>query len=183
MKKSPIVKNHQKGYTKECGVVCALPRGCMLNKCQKRIKMESKWWTICITSFKIYWKYRDKKLGTWKYKNQNETKATLSDLPTCYMSLYRMPSTVVNTTEKLYRNFLWKGGSLQGSHLVWWDKVIKTHAQGGLGLQSLIDKNRVLLAKWIWRYCHEDGALWKQIIDAKYKVILSKPWPNTNFPN
>lgn len=117
----------------------------MLNKCQKRIKMESKWWTICITSFKIYWKYRDKKLGTWKYRNQNETKATLSDLPTCYMSLYRMPSTVVNTTEKLYRNFLWKGGSLQGSHLVWWDKVIKTHAQGGLGLQSLIDKTVLFL--------------------------------------
>jgi hypothetical protein len=40
--------------------------------------------------------------------------------------------------------------------------------QGGLGVGSLISKNRVLLLKWIWRLSSPSTRLWKMIISSMY---------------
>lgn len=42
--------------------------------------------------------------------------------------------------------------------------------RGGLGIRDLRDLNRALLAKWLWRYGKEPNALWRKVIDAKYKA-------------
>lgn len=70
-----------------------------------------------------------------------------------------------------------------GSHLIRWDKMLNSHAQGALDLQRLLDKYRALLAKWVWRYYHEGEALWKQVIDAKHGKSSLGSWPNSSFPN
>jgi hypothetical protein len=36
-------------------------------------------------------------------------KSTLSNLPTYYLSLFRIPVGVTNRIEKIQRNFLWEG--------------------------------------------------------------------------
>jgi hypothetical protein len=35
-------------------------------------------------------------------------KSTLSNLPTYFLSLFRLPVSIANRIEKLYRDFLWK---------------------------------------------------------------------------
>jgi len=41
--------------------------------------------------------------------------------------------------------------------------------QGGLGIGSLMSKNRALLFKWIWRLSSSSCALWKSLIIYLYK--------------
>lgn len=40
--------------------------------------------------------------------------------------------------------------------------------QGGLGLHSTRDKNKALLAKWVWHYNQEKNVLWRKLIKEKY---------------
>ena len=65
-----------------------------------------------------------------------------------------MTSKVISKIERLYRSFMWKGGT----HNVKWDKVSKPRSHGSLGIQSIEHENKALLAKWIWRYDHEENA-------------------------
>lgn len=68
-----------------------------------------------------------------------------------------------------------------GQSLVRWDQVQKPTEEGGLGLFSIKDKNRVLLAKWIWRFQVEESALWREVIIAKYGLTdLRFPLSSSN---
>lgn len=71
--------------------------------------------------------------------------------------------------EKIMRHFLWNGtDTKRGQNLVRWEKIIRPIEEGGLGITNIKDKNKALLAKWIWRYLLEESALWRRVIDAKY---------------
>jgi hypothetical protein len=51
-------------------------------------------------------------------------KSTLANIPTYYMSLFKIPVKVANRIEKLQRDFLWGGvGEEFKYHLVKWSKV------------------------------------------------------------
>lgn len=52
---------------------------------------------------------------------------------------------------------------------------------GSLGLGSLENKNRALLAQWWWR-CGDKEALWRTIIAIKYGEDNWGRWPNLS-PN
>jgi hypothetical protein len=96
-------------------------------------------------------------------------KSTLSNLPTYFLSLFPIPSSVVSRIEKLHRDFL--GGSLGEEfkyHLVSWSTVCSPISEGGLGIRNLRIFKKALLEKWLWCYEHEIEALWRSIVDAKY---------------
>jgi hypothetical protein len=96
-------------------------------------------------------------------------KSTLANIPTYYMSLFKIPVKVANRIEKLQRDFLWGGvGEEFKYHLVRWSKVCSPLSEGGLGLRKLVDFNRALLGKWLWRYGHEREAWWRVVVEAKY---------------
>ena len=44
---------------------------------------------------------------------------------------------------------------------------------GGMGIPYVADMNLCLLASWVKRYFLDDGKIWKQIIDAKYRTHSS----------
>ena len=76
-------------------------------------------------------------------------KSTLANIPTYYMSLFKIPIKVANRIEKLQCDFLWGGvGEEFKYHLVKWSKVCSPLLAGGLGLRKLVDFNRALLGKW-----------------------------------
>jgi hypothetical protein len=59
-------------------------------------------------------------------------KSTLANIPTYYMSLFKIPVKVANHIEKLQRDFLWGGvGEEFKYHLVKWSKVCSPLSVGG----------------------------------------------------
>lgn len=58
--------------------------------------------------------------------------------------------------ETYFRNFLWNDvDELHRYHLVDWNSVCLPMDCGGLGVRSSNNHNRVLLAKWLWRFGSE----------------------------
>ncbi|KAL0552328.1 hypothetical protein IC582_011437 [Cucumis melo] len=117
-----------------------------------------------------------KKLNNWKYAQISKggrltlIKSTLSSLPIYQLSVFQAPSLTCKNIEKFWRNFLWKGNNRsEGSHLINWTKVTKSKEEGGLGISRLHVTNKALLTKWLWRYLSEPKALWRRLIQCKYK--------------
>uniref|UniRef100_A0A0A0KNP5 Uncharacterized protein n=1 Tax=Cucumis sativus TaxID=3659 RepID=A0A0A0KNP5_CUCSA len=79
-------------------------------------------------------------------------------------------------------SFLSKGGTnSKGVNLVGWNKLTKPLSHGGLSIQG-IGQNEAVLAEWIWWYFHEEGALWRQVINVNYGVNKDSSWPTVSFP-
>ncbi len=68
--------------------------------------------------------------------------------------------------EKLCRDFLWGSTSEKRKlHMVSWKKVTLYKYLGGLGIFSMRDKNKALLAKFCWRIMTH--AQWSQMLTKK----------------
>lgn len=115
-------------------------------------------------------KFQDK-LTTWKAKSLSFggkvtlAKAVLGNLPTYFMSIFAVPKGVIDTLERIKRNFIWS--KEYGKEIIcWvaWDKLISLKMIGGIGLGSITSLNISLLAKWMWRLKSDNSALWAQTI-------------------
>lgn len=56
-------------------------------------------------------------------------------------------------------------------HLIVWKDISKPKRNGGLGIQRIRDANKALLYKWLWRFGHENGSLWREVIASKYGLV------------
>lgn len=93
----------------------------------------------------------------------------LSNIPICFLSLFKAPKGVVVNLEKLMREFLWSGSREEKrDHLIGWDLVRRPKEEGGLGLGNIEAKNLSLLGKWLWRYLLEADSLWHKVIKSKF---------------
>ena len=95
-----------------------------------------------------------RKLAIWKRQYISEggrltlIRSTLSNMPIYLMLVFRLPKGVQNRLEKIQRDFLWGGGSLERKiHLVNWKYACSSKEKGGLGIRSLSIVNRALLGK------------------------------------
>jgi GTPase involved in cell partitioning and DNA repair len=52
-------------------------------------------------------------------------------------------------------------------HLVKWSKICTLIISWGLRVKTLIQFNRALLVKWLWRYAREMESLWRLVVDNK----------------
>ena len=84
----------------------------------------------------------ERRLAGWKRSYLSKggrltlNKSTLSSLPTYFLSLFPVPSSVAHRIEKLQRDFLWGGlGDEFKYHLVNWHTICAPIQQGGLGLR------------------------------------------------
>lgn len=77
----------------------------------------------------------------------------MGSLGTLIFSLHKAPQRIIKELEGLRRDFFWVGNQAE-KRIPWvkWEKVLIDKDKGGLGIRSLETLNKVLLAKWCWRY-------------------------------
>ncbi|WKA12713.1 hypothetical protein VitviT2T_030072 [Vitis vinifera] len=116
------------------------------------------------------------KLALWKRQYLSKggritlIKSTLASMPLYQLSLFRMPKGVARRLEKLQRDFLWGGGSTgRKAHLVSWEKVCVSKEKERLGLRKIVQLNKALLGKWVWRFARAKDEMWKRVLVAKYE--------------
>lgn len=61
-------------------------------------------------------------------------------------------------------------------HFVNWKEVKKSLWQGGLGIRSLVEMNRALHGKWIWRYLTGEDRLWRRVVEARWGSWSGNGW-------
>ena len=69
-------------------------------------------------------------------------------IPNYAMQCVALPAKILNSINRLSRNFLWGSSeSKKRLHLVGWKKIAKSKKDGGLGIQVAKAKNVANLAK------------------------------------
>ncbi|XP_048490068.1 uncharacterized protein LOC125492022 [Beta vulgaris subsp. vulgaris] len=87
------------------------------------------------------------------------------------MSLFAIPKGIIDEINKIQRRFLWCGHTDTNPIApVAWEMIQLPKSLGGLSVGNLLHKNLALLFKWVWRYLHEPDALWRRIVQEKYKL-------------
>ncbi|XP_058776499.1 uncharacterized protein LOC131650805 [Vicia villosa] len=92
------------------------------------------------------------------------------DAATNFLACKRAPIKVLNQIRGIQRNFLWSGKANKRSiNWVKWETICKPKDKRGLGVRDVGDFNRALLLKWKWRLLKDDGAVWKDFVQWRYK--------------
>ncbi|GKA71395.1 RNA-directed DNA polymerase, eukaryota, partial [Tanacetum coccineum] len=124
----------------------------------------------------IIWKFSSK-LAHWKVRllsvggRLSLIKSVLGNLPTYYMSLYLMPSSIQKKLEMM-RNKFFIGGEEGERKITWvkWEKCLSSRELGGLGIGSIHALNLGLIFKWIWRFLSHKNDLWARVISNIYGI-------------
>jgi hypothetical protein len=118
-----------------------------------------------------------KRIASWKGKLLSHAaklmliKTCLSSIPVYLLSFIKFPKWAIKILNTHMANCLWDDSDGNHKyHLVNWESVCMCKEYGGLGIPDIRDLNICLLGSWIRRYQADDGKLWKQIIDFKYKT-------------
>ena len=83
------------------------------------------------------------------------SQAVISTIPSYVMQGCIIPSRVLNSLDRINRNFVWgSNDSVKKMHMINWKKVTKPKAKDGLGLQEAKGRNLTLAAKLSWRMHH-----------------------------
>lgn len=88
--------------------------------------------------------------------------------PIVAMSYCGVTAAVLDSIEKMYRDFLW-GDTAEHRrlHLVSWEKICKRKEEGGLGFRCLKPWRTYLLARNLGRALSQPSSIWAQVVRAK----------------
>ena len=107
-----------------------------------------------------------KRLAIWKGRHISFAgrvtliKSVISVIPLYFISIFKIPQSVLNTIVKIQRDFLW-GWGFEGRKIAWvkWEQMCKPKEEGRLGLKDMRFFNFALLGKWKWRLVNEEPGL------------------------
>jgi hypothetical protein len=116
-----------------------------------------------------------KRLQDWKLTFLSQAgkeillKAVVQAIPTYCMSVFKLPKTLCTEINSMMMRFFW-GHKEKEKRIHWlsWSKLSTSKAQGGMGFRDIVNFNKALLAKQIWRLWKFPNSLIATIMKAKY---------------
>lgn len=100
----------------------------------------------------------------------------LAALPTCFLSLFRRGWRMIS--KKVLRDFLWEGhDDWGGEHFVSWSTVCLPNNFWGLGISNILNRNKALTIKWLWRDFLEQHSHWAMVIPRATQNIRNPLYP------
>ncbi|GJU36662.1 RNA-directed DNA polymerase, eukaryota, reverse transcriptase zinc-binding domain protein [Tanacetum coccineum] len=94
-------------------------------------------------------------------------KSVLGSMPIYYMSIFKVPKSVLKRLESIRgRFFNGHASNCKKTSWVRWQNVLASKEKGGLGVSSLYALNRGLMFKWVWRFFTQNNSLWTKVIKA-----------------
>jgi len=95
-------------------------------------------------------------------------KAVLESIPVYWLTLYKVPVSILTGIRKRIFSFIWKGGHKNKKmHLASWEILSKPKKKGGWGLKNLSIFSQALRMKSLWRSLNAN-TFWSQVIRDKY---------------
>jgi hypothetical protein len=103
-------------------------------------------------------------------------KSVLQAIPSYVMSIFQLPTTLINTIEKMMNSFWWGHGRTNQRGINWlrWEKLSMHKVNGGLGFKDLTAFNLAMLGKQGWKFLTEPNSLVSRMYKARY-------FPNNTF--
>lgn len=115
------------------------------------------------------YKWNNSKLS--KVAKSTLINSSLLSFPTYYLSVYPIPDFVLAAITKIIRNFFWnQGGNGKGIHTVAWNNITNFRSEGGLSIRNLSIVRHSLMAKHVFKYLNQGGAIWVDILHFKYGI-------------
>ncbi|KAL9816500.1 putative RNA-directed DNA polymerase [Arabidopsis thaliana] len=103
-------------------------------------------------------------------------KSVLVSITNFWISAYRLPNSCLKEIEKICAAFLWSGPDLNPNRAkIAWTEICKPINEGGLGIKSLVEANKVSCLKLVWRILSKSESLWVTWI-WKYLIRKGSFW-------
>jgi ribonuclease HI len=116
----------------------------------------------------------EKRIANWSHRwlslggRVTLVKVVLESIPVYWLSLAKIPKSILNTIRKRMFSFLWTGKKTkEGIHLTRWNTIAKPKKLGGWGIKNIFTFGKALAAKSLWR-CLMVHGLWHEVILKKY---------------
>lgn len=115
----------------------------------------------------------DRRIHLWSWKwisiggRVALAKSVLQNLAVFWISLCKIPKTILTTIRRKISNFIWSGLDKRKIHLCNWQKIASPKALGGWSLKNIFVFALALRAKSLWRVISVD-CIWRSIIKDKY---------------
>ena len=121
------------------------------------------------------------KLSSWKQSSLNFSgrvtllQSCLDSIPSYWLGLHKVPSSVCNAIERFRRKFLWgeftnPAEEKRTLHLINWTSICQPKNSGGLGIQKIKEKNIAFLGKWWWKFQIDRNKKRHRLVSSKYQV-------------
>lgn len=97
-------------------------------------------------------------------------KSVLQAIPSYVMSIFQLPTTLLDSIEKMMSSFWWGNGKTtqRGIHWMNWEKLSAPKIHGGMGFKDLSAFNLAMLGKQGWKFITEPDSLVSRIFKARY---------------
>lgn len=122
----------------------------------------------------LLWERMDRKVSIWCYRYLTLdgklilAKSVLESLPVYWLTLFKVPVSILDGIKKRISSLLWSGGKEDDKiHLARWELIARPKNMGGWGLRRLDLFSKALRMKSLWRGLFSD-TLWKKVLLDKY---------------
>jgi len=96
-------------------------------------------------------------------------KSVLHDIPSCIMSIYLLPNSVIDDIEKMINAFWWGGRSnISGIKWMAWEHVACPKEFGGMGFRNFKAFNLAMVAKQGWSFMSKPESLVTRVFKSRY---------------